>query len=157
RPRARLNLEWLEDRVVPATFDVFNPADILNQAGTLRNAIQQANTNGEANNTINIVTAGTQANTTGPTNTPAGKTLITPGGTGFTSAPTVTFSAPPTGTTATGTALIANGSVVGIQITNPGSGYTTAPTITFTGGGGTGAAATAEVGENDNAAGEFAI
>jgi hypothetical protein len=61
RPRTRLQVEWLEDRVVLATFDVTNTADILNQAGTLRNAIQQANSNGQANNTINILTAGTYA------------------------------------------------------------------------------------------------
>jgi hypothetical protein len=61
RPRTRLRVEWLEDRVVPATFNVTNTADILNQAGTLRNAIQQANTNGQADNTINILTPGTYA------------------------------------------------------------------------------------------------
>jgi predicted outer membrane repeat protein len=142
--------------VVPATFDVTNTADILNQAGTLRNAIQQANASADANNTINILTAGTYAITLAPTNTNVVNTVITAGGTGFTSAPTVTFTGGG-GTGAAGTALIANGAVVGIRITNAGTGYTTVPTITFTDGGGTGAAATAEVGQNDNAAGEFAI
>lgn len=68
---------------------------------------------------------------------------ITAGGSGYTTAPTVTFSAPTSGTTATGTATISNGAVTGITITNPGSGYTGTATITFSGGGGTGAAATA--------------
>jgi hypothetical protein len=53
------------------------------------------------------------------------------GGSGYTSAPTVTFSAPATGTTATGTATISGGTVTGITITNPGSGYTSAPTVTL--------------------------
>lgn len=67
-------------------------------------------------------------------------------GSGYTTA-TATFSAPPAGgTTATGTAVVAGGSVVRIDITNPGSGYVSAPTITITGAGGTGAAATAALG-----------
>jgi hypothetical protein len=53
------------------------------------------------------------------------------GGSGYTSAPTVTFSAPATGTAATGTATISGGTVTGITITNPGSGYTSAPTVTL--------------------------
>jgi hypothetical protein len=70
---------------------------------------------------------------------------VTSGGTGYATAPTVTFSAPPAGgTTATGTAVITNGVVTAVNITNPGSGYNTPPTITFTGGG-TGAAATANL------------
>ena len=69
-------------------------------------------------------------------------TAITAGGSGYTSAPTVTFTAPPQGTTATGTATIASGAVTGITITNAGTGYETAPTIAFSGGGGTAAAAT---------------
>ena len=66
-------------------------------------------------------------------------TTITAGGVGYTSAPTVTFSAPPVtdppGTTATGTATIEDGAVTAITITNAGSGYTSTPTITFSGGG----------------------
>jgi hypothetical protein len=57
------------------------------------------------------------------------------GGSSYTLAPTVTFSAPPSGVTATGTAVLGTGSnsgkVVGITITNGGSGYSSAPTITF--------------------------
>jgi predicted outer membrane repeat protein len=152
-----LQLEWLEDRVVPATFDVTNPADILNQAGTLRNAIQQANTSGQASNTINILTAGTYAITLAPTNGQVAGVLITNGGAGYTSAPTVTFTGGG-GTGAAGTAIIANGAVIGVQMTNGGTGYTSAPTVTFTGGGATTAATgTADLGEVDNAAGEFAV
>ena len=71
----------------------------------------------------------------------ASVTVGTPG-TGYTTVPTVTFSASPTGDTTTGTATIATGAVTGVTITHAGSGYTSAPTITF-GGPGTGAAATA--------------
>lgn len=77
-------------------------------------------------------------------------------GSGYTSAPTVTFSGGG-GTGATGTAVITTSSVTtagvtttitavsGINITNPGSGYTSAPTVTLTGGGGTGAVAIARL------------
>lgn len=58
--------------------------------------------------------------------------LVTTAGSGYTSAPAVTFSAPPTGgTTATGTAVLLNGTVGQINVTNPGSGYTSAPTCTI--------------------------
>lgn len=63
---------------------------------------------------------------------------ITNGGSGYASAPTVTFSAP-TGTggriaTATGTAVISGGVVTSIVITDGGGGYLSAPSITFSGG-----------------------
>ena len=78
---------------------------------------------------------------------------ITNGGSGYTSAPTVTFSSSPYGTTATGTATVSGGAVTSIAITNKGTGYTdpnantdtVLPTISFSGGGGTAAAATAVV------------
>lgn len=63
-------------------------------------------------------------------------------GSGYTSAPTVTFSGGG-GTGAAGTAIVTNGRITGINITNGGTGYTSAPTIAFTGGNGAGAAATA--------------
>lgn len=74
-----------------------------------------------------------------------GTTVGTPGS-GYTTAPTVAFSAAPAGgVTATGVAIVSGGAVTAIQITNPGKGYTAAPTITFSGGGGTSAAATASI------------
>ena len=74
-------------------------------------------------------------------------TTVTAGGAGYTTAPTVAFSAPPSGgVLATGIATISAGAVTAILITNPGSGYTAAPTITLTGGGFTTAAtATASI------------
>ena len=64
-------------------------------------------------------------------------------GAGYTSAPTVAFTAAPAGgITATGTANFdaATGTVRSITITNPGDGYRATPTITLTGGGFTTAA-----------------
>lgn len=67
---------------------------------------------------------------------------VTSGGTGYSPATPVTFSAPLSGTTAVGTLITNGGSVSGISLSNPGSGYTAAPTITF-GTPGTGAIASA--------------
>ena len=69
---------------------------------------------------------------------------VNAGGTGYTTAPTVTLSAPPAGgTRATAAARVSGGVVTGIYLTNPGANYTVAPTVTLTGGGGNGAAAAA--------------
>jgi len=64
---------------------------------------------------------------------------VTAGGTGYTSAPTVSFTGGGGGTGATAHATIASGAVTGIVIDNPGEGYTSAPTATLSGGAGTGA------------------
>ena len=69
-------------------------------------------------------------------------------GTGYQTAPNVTFSDPPTGgTRATGTATVSGGKITGVTIASNGggSGYTTNPTITFSGGGG-GTTQTADLG-----------
>jgi hypothetical protein len=47
--------------------------------------------------------------------------------------------------TATGVASVNAGGVSAVSVTDGGSGYASAPTVTFTGGGGTGAAATATI------------
>jgi hypothetical protein len=73
---------------------------------------------------------------------------VTNPGSGYGSAPIVTFAAPPSGTTASGIATITS-SVVAVNVTNPGSNYTSAPTVGFSGGGGSGAAATASVRTGD--------
>jgi hypothetical protein len=69
---------------------------------------------------------------------------VTTGGTGYTSAPTVTITAGG-GTGAAATATLLNGAVTSITVTNGGSGYTSAPTVTITGGGGTNASASATI------------
>ena len=63
---------------------------------------------------------------------------IADGGSGYTSAPTLTISAPddPSGTQATATATTDGDAIDAVTITEAGSGYTSAPTVTVTGGGG---------------------
>ncbi len=61
-----------------------------------------------------------------------GVTVTNPGS-GYTSAPAVTFSGGG-GSGAAGTATIAGGAVTGVTITNPGSGYTSAPAVMFSTG-----------------------
>ena len=67
------------------------------------------------------------------------------GGSGYTSAPTVTIAASPTaGGTAAAVSDLAGGSTVdSITVTYPGIGYTSVPSVTISGGGGSGAVATA--------------
>jgi len=76
-----------------------------------------------------------------------GSVGITNKGSGYTTAPAVTISAPnqTNGVQATAVATISANAVSYISITNGGSGYTSAPTVTITGGGGSGATAIAQV------------
>ena len=69
---------------------------------------------------------------------------VTNGGSGYTSAPSVTFSGGG-GSGATGTASVTLDGVTSVTVTNGGSGYTSAPSVTFSGGGGSGATGTASV------------
>ncbi len=72
-----------------------------------------------------------------------GKITVTNGGSGYTSAPTVTIAAPSQswGINATAIATIENGSVSEVTIVSEGRGYTSTPSISFSGGGGSSAAA----------------
>ena len=67
-------------------------------------------------------------------NTSLYSVTIATGGSGYTS-PVATFSAPPSGTTATGTPVQVGGVIQSVTITNYGSGYVSAPTCTITDGG----------------------
>ena len=66
-------------------------------------------------------------------------------GSGYSSPPSVIIGPPQSsnGVQAAGTAVISSGSLVAVIIDEQGSGYTSAPSVTFSGGGGSGAAATA--------------
>ena len=66
------------------------------------------------------------------------------GGSGYTSAPSVSFSGGG-GSGAAATATVSGGKVTFVSVTSAGSGYTSAPTVSFSGGGGSGAAATANI------------
>ena len=76
---------------------------------------------------------------------------ITAGGSGYSSAPTVTITgatganAGTPGSSATATATVSGGAVTAITLTNGGSGYSNGATVAFSGGGGSSAAATANV------------
>ncbi len=74
-----------------------------------------------------------------------GGVVVNNGGSGYTSAPTVTIGAPdnPGGAQATATATVSGGVLTAITMTNNGSGYTKNPSVTFSGGGGSSATATA--------------
>jgi hypothetical protein len=73
---------------------------------------------------------------------------VTNGGSGYTSAPTVTIDSP-TGpgiaVPAQATATVENGAVTLVTVRTAGSQYAGIPNVTFSGGGGTSAAATAEI------------
>jgi hypothetical protein len=71
-------------------------------------------------------------------------TTMTNFGSGYTSAPTVSFTSS-AGTGAIATANVITGAVSAVTVTNPGDWYTSAPTVTFTGGGGSGAVAAAQL------------
>lgn len=82
-----------------------------------------------------------------------GSIIVTNGGSGYTSQPTVTISAPPATVNSiqatTGPVTIENGVITAISIGNPGRGYTSPPTITITGGGGSNASAVINIVEAD--------
>ena len=68
-------------------------------------------------------------------------------GSGYTTVPSVTISAPdqPGGIQAVATATIANGTISSITLSEPGTGYTSSPTVTISGGGGGNAQAVASI------------
>jgi hypothetical protein len=61
------------------------------------------------------------------------------GGAGYASAPAVSFEGGTPSRAAVGKAIISNGRVVGVTVSDPGEGYQATPTVTFTGGIGGGA------------------
>ena len=69
---------------------------------------------------------------------------VTNGGSGYSSAPTVTISGG-SGTGATATATVEGGAVTAVTINNNGYNFTSVPTVSFSGGGGSSAAATAAI------------
>ena len=69
---------------------------------------------------------------------------INNGGSGYTTAPAVSFSGGGCAGTS-GTATISGGAVTGVTLSNQGVGCTSAPTVAFSGGAGSGAAATATI------------
>jgi len=111
-----------------ATFQRFNPYDLLDYINEARSYVAAQ---GECVRVLCPSVAGVSS------------IAVTAGGSGYTTAPTVTISPPPLGTAATATASISGGAVVVITISNPGDGYTDVPSVTFSGGGGSSATAAA--------------
>jgi hypothetical protein len=68
---------------------------------------------------------------------------VAAGGTGYSSAPTITIAG--NGSGAEAVATVSNGAIISIRVTNKGSGYTSSPIITITGGGGSGGLASAVI------------
>ena len=108
--------------------------------------------------TLTLVGSGSTATAfTGIINSGIRYISITNRGNGYTSIPRVAISsAPSPGINAVGVATMIGGlidcngttslKVQGVELSNPGSGYTSSPGIVFIGGGGSGAAATAIIG-----------
>jgi FtsP/CotA-like multicopper oxidase with cupredoxin domain len=99
--------------------------------------------------TVSAAPAGGTSATATPTFNAAGQLsglTITRNGSGYVTAPTITISAPTTGTTATVTGLISGGKLTGFTLVNAGSGYFFATvSIGAPAAGGTQATATATV------------
>lgn len=121
-------------------FPVLRYADVLLMYAEAENEINKAPTQ-NAYNAINLVRERAQGQ-----GNRIGVYTVTNGGSGYTSAPTVTIDAPNLGNGATATATVSGGKVTAVTMSaigGNGAFYTTPPNITFTGGGGSGAAATA--------------
>ena len=96
------------------------------------------------------------ADLTSTTATSVASIAVTAGGSGYTSAPTVTVANPNSGTTvATATATISGGAITAISVPFGGVGYTSVPVITISGGGGSGGTATATLSTAWTYAGQF--
>jgi len=70
--------------------------------------------------------------------------VVDSAGTGYTTAPTVSFGTASGGSGATAIATVAGGSLLSVTVNSGGTGYTGVPTVSFSGGGGSGAAAFAK-------------
>jgi hypothetical protein len=122
-----------------------NYTNNVSNAGVAQPAVFRITLNTNDTTGLGQTFVGYARNGTGPANPGiVGVVNVTNGGTNYTTAPTVSFSASGSTYGATAVANISGGKVVSITVTHPGAGYTATPTITFSGGGGgSNAAATA--------------
>jgi hypothetical protein len=93
-----------------------------------------------SNRLYTVTVAGTTSTTAPTINGSIATVPVTNGGSGYTSSPTFTVSAPdvPGGSNAVVTAVVSAGVITSITISGAGTGYINPPLIKFTGGGGTG-------------------
>ena len=96
------------------------------------------------NKTVLVSTADYAGATMSWVDTGVTSVSVTSGGSGYTSAPAVSFSGGSCGAVA-GTATVSGGVVTAVNLTNQGLGCLTAPTVVLTGGGGSGATAAAAI------------
>ena len=122
---------------------------VMNTNGTIR-SVTVANPGGAVYTSVPGVTVsgGGATGVTGTAtlaNTTVASLRLTAGGSGYTTAPTVTLTAPRVGRAPTATAALGPMAVsaVTLAVGGGGAGYTAAPAVTISGGGGTGAAAVA--------------
>jgi hypothetical protein len=113
-----------------------NPWDGINISSGITNVNIIGNTIGSATGTGSIVITTPNAAATATLSGGVVTAInIIGGGSGFTTAPLITFSASGSTTQATATAIISGGLVTGYNITNGGAGYTAVPSVMFNAGG----------------------
>ncbi|MES2276058.1 MAG: RagB/SusD family nutrient uptake outer membrane protein [Bacteroidota bacterium] len=124
----------------PTNFPVLRYSDVLLMAAEAENEVNGPN---NAYQYVNMVRKRAYAK---DLNGQTIKTVnVTNGGTGYTTAPTVTVTGGGATTQATAVANLTSGKVSSISIVSYGKFYTSTPTVTITGGGGSGATATATI------------
>lgn len=135
--------------VINNTLSKITPSLVGSTIGTITGTLEDVYFVNTSNNVWGFFHNGTNGYTLNQSNTltridPTGVygVTIATGGSGYSGTPTVTFGAPPTGVTATGTVQTTGDVVTSVTITNPGSGYTSPPSVTINPDtGGTGATA----------------
>ena len=118
---------------VPSDYLPITPSDTVDNCGPNCVGLYNGDTGHQA---VTVIFEGSPGDRLGSVD-------IIDGGSGYTSAPTVTMSGGGGTTQGTATATISGGVVTAITVNTKGAGYTSAPTVTITGGGSTGAEAKA--------------
>ena len=138
---ANYTIEQADSNVITYQIPWNNVGSLISNAATFTGSIASTTL------TVTAITEGTIhiGSTIFRTGDVVTSLTVTAGGSGYTSAPTVTISSPGgSGTQATATATInEQGVVTALAVGNPGSGYTSTPTVTISGGDGANATATA--------------
>lgn len=120
-------------------------ANVIDNSITTAKLVNNTVTYAKLDNTVTAFLSSIQTSSLNSAINTTGKVysvVVTSGGSNYSSSPTVTIEASPTGDTARATAVVSGGSIISIVVTYRGSGYTkTVPTVTITDS--TGSSATA--------------